>query len=156
MMDVEEMAAEPKPQAEERPSPPLTQQNTNDNSRSESPDQKPFTIDRLKKGASPTVRNQNNLSEWIKERQRKIQESKKSSEGSAPMFTTATTTSFDTGQEKAEKRYQEAAEEEERIDLKAAQNEEELSENEVGEGDVGEVDGDGQHSRMSNTVPETK
>ena len=67
------------------------------------------------------------------------------------MFTTATTSSFETGQEKAEKRYQEEAEED-RIDLRAnAQNEDNMSENDVEEGEGG-----GQLSRMSNTVPETK
>ena len=67
------------------------------------------------------------------------------------MFTTATTSSFETGQEKAEKRYQEQAEED-RIDLRAnAQNEDNMSENDVEEGEGG-----GQLSRMSNTVPETK
>ena len=68
------------------------------------------------------------------------------------MFTTATTSSFETGQEKAEKRYQEQVEED-RIDLRAAnaQNEDNMSENDVEEGN-----GDGQLSRMSNTVPETK
>ena len=67
------------------------------------------------------------------------------------MFTTATTSSFETGQEKAEKRYQEQAEED-RIDLRNnAQNEDNMSENDVEEGEGG-----GQLSRMSNTVPETK
>ena len=67
------------------------------------------------------------------------------------MFTTATTSSFETGQEKAEKRYQEQAEED-RIDLRAnAQNKDNMSENDVEEGEGG-----GQLSRMSNTVPETK
>ena len=69
-----------------------------------------------------------------------------------PMFTTATTSSFETGQEKAEKRYQEQVEED-RIDLQpAAQNEENVSDND----DIGEGEGDGQLSRVSNTIPETK
>lgn len=68
------------------------------------------------------------------------------------MFTTATTSSFETGQEKAEKRYQEQVEED-RIDLQpAAQNEENVSDND----DIGEGEGDGQLSRVSNTIPETK
>ena len=76
------------------------------------------------------------MQEWIKERQRKIEESKKNSKVSMPMFTTATTSAFDTGQEKAEKRYQEAAEED-RIDLQPAnaQSEENLSGNDVDEGE---------------------
>ena len=76
------------------------------------------------------------MQEWIKERQRKIEESKKNSKVSMLKFTTATTSAFDTGQEKAEKRYQKAAEED-RIDLQPAnaENEENLSENDVGEGD---------------------
>ena len=76
------------------------------------------------------------MQEWIKERQRKIEESKKNSKVSMPMFTTATTSAFDKSQEKAEKRYQEKAEED-RINLQPAnaENEENLSENDVGEGD---------------------
>ena len=154
MMNVEAITSEPQKKVEEEAPPALAQnQQYSTNSRSESPDQKPSSYERyLKKGTSPTVRNQKNLSEWIKERQRKIQESKKSSEVSVPMFTTATTSSFETGQEKAEKRYQEQVEED-RIDLQpAAQNEENVSDND----DIGEGEGDGQLSRVSNTIPETK